>query len=248
MELTMSAVLIIGGYGGIGEALTRRLSEKNRQVVIAGRDPTKAEALAARYDQQALAWDARDEDGWRSAMIQLEERSIKLDSIVNLCGSILIKPLTSTSLAELREVLDVNVTTAFLTLKYGAPRLAQEGGGNIILMSSVAARFGLANHEAIAAAKAAVEGLTVSAAASYAPRGVRVNAVAPALVETPLSQRFVSSEEARKASAQMHPLGRIGQPDDIASVLETLVDPACSWMTGQVIGVDGGMSRVKGKR
>lgn len=244
----MSAVLIIGGYGGIGEALTRRLSEKNRQVVIAGRDPVKTEALAARYDQQALTWDARDEDSWRLAMIQLEEKSIKLDSIVNLCGSILIKPLTSTSLAELREVMEVNVTTAFLTLKYGAPRLIQEGGGSIVLMSSVAARFGLANHEAIAAAKAAVEGLTVAAAASYAPRGVRVNAVAPALVDTPLSHKFVSSEEARKASAQMHPLGRIGQPDDIASVLETLVDPACSWMTGQVIGVDGGMSRVKGKR
>ncbi|HYX39573.1 MAG TPA: SDR family oxidoreductase [Oligoflexus sp.] len=244
----MSAILIVGGYGGIGEALTRRLTEQSRSVIVAGRDLSKAETLAARYDQRAMAWDARDEEGWRSALVKMEQQSIKLDGIVNLCGSILIKSVTNMTLDEFRAVFDVNVTTAFLTLKYGAPRLVQEGGGSIVLMSSVAARYGLANHEAIAAAKAAVEGLTLAAAASYAPRQVRVNAVAPALVETPLSQKFVSSDEAKKASAQMHPLGRIGQPDDIASILAMLVDPANNWMTGQVIGVDGGMSRVKPKR
>lgn len=242
----MATVLIIGGYGGIGEALTRRLSEQNRPVIIAGRSLEKAQALAARYDQKAMAWDARDDEGWRSAMQQLE--STPLDGIVNLCGSIMIKPLTQISVDELRETLDTNLITAFLTLKYGAPRMAQEGGGSIVLMSSVAAQFGLANHEAIAAAKGAVEGLMVSAAASYAPRQVRVNAVAPALVETPLSHKFVSSEEARKASAQMHPLGRIGQPDDVAGVLAMLLDPTLTWITGQVIGVNGGMNRVKAKR
>lgn len=241
----MASVLIIGGYGGIGEALTRRLTEQNRPVIVAGRNPEKAEALAARYDQKAMAWDARDENAWRTAMQELE--STPLDGIVNLCGSIMIKPLTQVSADDLRETLEVNLMTAFLTLKYGAPRLAQDGGGSIVLMSSVAAQFGLANHEAIAAAKGAIEGLTVAAAASYAPRQVRVNAVAPALVETPLSHKFVSSEEAKKASAQMHPLGRIGQPDDVASILAMLLDPA-SWMTGQVIGVNGGMNRVKAKR
>lgn len=242
----MAGVLIIGGYGGIGEALTRRLTEQNRPVIVAGRNLEKAEALASRYDQKAMAWDARDENAWRAAMQELE--STPLDGIVNLCGSIAIKPLTQVSVDELRETLDINLVTAFLTLKYGAPRLVQEGGGSIVLMSSVAAQFGLSNHEAIAAAKAAVEGLTVAAAASYAPRQVRVNAVAPALVETALSQRFVGSEEARKASALMHPLGRIGQPDDVAIVLAMLLDPASSWMTGQVIGVNGGMNRVKTKR
>lgn len=242
----MATVLILGGYGGIGEALTRRLSERGDTVLIAGRNAEKAQALAARYDQKAIAWDARDEEGWRQAFAQIE--GTKLDGIVNLCGSILIKSLSSTSLAEFRETLDTNLTTAFLTLKFGAPYLAAQGGGNILLMSSVAAQFGLANHEAIAAAKGAVEGLTVAAAASYAPRGVRINAVAPALVETPLSHKFVSSEEAKKASSQMHPLGRIGQPDDVAQLLATLISPECSWITGQVIGVNGGMNRVKSKR
>ncbi len=242
----MASILIIGGYGGIGEALTRRLTEQQRSVIVAGRSLEKAEALASRYDQRAMAWDARDENAWRSAMQELE--STPLDGIVNLCGSIMIKALSQVSGDDLRETLDTNLMTAFYTVKYGAPRLAQDGGGSIVLMSSVAAQFGLANHEAIAAAKGAVEGLTVAAAASYAPRQVRVNAVAPALVETALSHRFVSSEEAKKASAQMHPLGRIGQPDDVASVLAMLLDPAASWMTGQVIGVNGGMNRVKTKR
>jgi NAD(P)-dependent dehydrogenase (short-subunit alcohol dehydrogenase family) len=242
----MAAVLIIGGYGGIGEALTRRLTEQNRPVIIAGRSLEKAEELAARYDQKALALDARDEDAWRAAMEALD--GTELDGVVNLCGSIVIKPITQISVDDLRSTLDTNLTTAFLSVKYGAPRLAQTGGGSLVLMSSVAAQFGLANHEAIAAAKGAVEGLMVSAAASYAPRNVRVNAIAPALVETPLSHKFVSSEEAKKASAQMHPLGRIGQPDDIAHVLAMLLDPAASWMTGQVIAVNGGMNRVKAKR
>lgn len=242
----MAAVLIIGGYGGIGEALTRRLTEQNRPVIIAGRSLEKAEELAARYDQKAMAWDARDEEAWRTAMATLDDTP--LDGIVNLCGSITIKPITQISLDDLRATLDTNLITAFLAVKFGAPRLAQAGGGSIVLMSSVAAQFGLANHEAIAAAKGAVEGLMVSAAASYAPRQVRVNAVAPALVETPLSHKFVSSEEAKKASAQMHPLGRIGQPDDIAQAVAMLLDPAASWMTGQVIGVNGGMNRVKAKR
>jgi 3-oxoacyl-[acyl-carrier protein] reductase len=242
----MAAVLIIGGYGGIGEALTRRLTEQNRPVIIAGRSLEKAEELAARYDQKAMAWDARDEEAWRTAMAALDETP--LDGIVNLCGSITIKPITQISVEDLRATLDTNLTTAFLTVKFGAPRLAQAGGGSIVLMSSVAAQFGLANHEAIAAAKGAVEGLMVSAAASYAPRQVRVNSVAPALVETPLSHKFVSSEEAKKASAQMHPLGRIGQPDDIAQALAMLLDPAATWITGQVIGVNGGMNRVKSKR
>ena len=116
-----------------------------------------------------------------------------------------------------------------------------------MLMSSAAARTGVPSHEAIAAAKAGVIGLTLSAAATYAPKGLRFNAVAPGLVESPLTERIVSNEASLKASTAMHPLGRIGQPGDIASAVVWLLDPAQSWVTGQVIGVDGGLASVRSR-
>jgi NAD(P)-dependent dehydrogenase (short-subunit alcohol dehydrogenase family) len=113
-------------------------------------------------------------------------------------------------------------------------------------MSSVAARLGLANHEAIAAAKGGVAGLTRAAAASYAPRRIRVNAVAPGLVRTPMSERLTSTEAAEEASAKMHPLGRIGEPSDLVDILHFLLEPSRSgWITCQVLSVDGGFATVR---
>jgi NAD(P)-dependent dehydrogenase (short-subunit alcohol dehydrogenase family) len=120
-------------------------------------------------------------------------------------------------------------------------------GGTVVLMSSAAARIGIANHEAIAAAKAGVLGLTLSAAASYAGRGIRVNAVAPGLVRTPLTAALTAHEGSEKASAALHPLGRIGEPDEVASAIEWLLDPAQSWVTGQVFGIDGGLATVRSR-
>ena len=112
-------------------------------------------------------------------------------------------------------------------------------------VSSAAASIGLPNHEAIAAAKAGVSGLMRSAAATYAPYGLRVNAVAPGLVDTPLSQAITANDLARKASVAMHPLGRLGTPDDIAAAVCWLLGPHSAWVTGQVIGVDGGLATLK---
>jgi NAD(P)-dependent dehydrogenase (short-subunit alcohol dehydrogenase family) len=139
-----------------------------------------------------------------------------------------------------------NLGTAFALVRaVGRAAARQEGGASIALVSTVAARIGLPNHEAIAAAKAGVEGLVRSAAATYAAAKIRVNAVAPGLVDTPLASRITSNERALEASRSMHPLGRIGQPDEIAQVLEWLLTPAGSWVTGQIIGVDGGLSTLR---
>jgi NAD(P)-dependent dehydrogenase (short-subunit alcohol dehydrogenase family) len=121
-------------------------------------------------------------------------------------------------------------------------------GGSVVLMSTAAAHVGLPNHEAIAAAKAGVEGLARSAAATYASRGLRFNVVAPGLVETPLSERITSSEAGRKASLAMHPLGRLGEPGEVAGVVSWLLGAESSWVTGQVFVVDGGLSAVRGGR
>jgi NAD(P)-dependent dehydrogenase (short-subunit alcohol dehydrogenase family) len=118
-------------------------------------------------------------------------------------------------------------------------------GGSVVLVSSAAARIGLANHEAIAAAKAGLIGLTLSAAATYARQRIRFNAVAPGLVRTPLTRGLVSSELAEKASVAMHPLGRLGEPDDVARAIAWLLDPDQGWITGQVLGVDGGLADIR---
>jgi NAD(P)-dependent dehydrogenase (short-subunit alcohol dehydrogenase family) len=118
-------------------------------------------------------------------------------------------------------------------------------GGSIVLVSSAAASVGLVNHEAIAAAKGGINGLVCSAAATYARYGIRVNAVAPGLVRTPLTESITSNEAAERASVAMHAAGRLGTPQDVASVLAWLLNPRNDWVTGQVFAIDGGLSTVR---
>lgn len=168
-----------------------------------------------------------------------------LTGTANLCGSILLKPAHLTSDDEFAETIAVNLLTAFHVLR--AATRTMTNGGSVVLMSTVATRIGLANHEAIAAAKSGVNGLVISAAATYAARNLRVNAVAPGLVRTPLAEKITSNELALRASTAMHPLGRIGTPGDVAAAIAWLLDPATAWVTGQVISVDGGLSTVRAK-
>lgn len=151
---------------------------------------------------------------------------------------------TLTSDEDWQRTLDLNLGTAFAALR-AAVRAMGTKGGSVVLLSSAAARIGLPGHEAIAAAKAGVEGLALAAAASYAARGIRVNVVAPGLVDTPLAAGIVGNPSLRKASKAMHALGRIGRPEDVASAIAWFLDPAQSWVTGQVLGVDGGLARVR---
>ena len=120
-------------------------------------------------------------------------------------------------------------------------------GGSIVHVSSRAARPGLPNHEAIAAARAGVIGLTLSAAASYVGYGIRVNCVAPGLMKTPLTQRITGNGTALRASIAMHPLQRIGEPADVVSAICWSADPRNGWITGQILGVDGGLSSVRSR-
>ena len=137
-----------------------------------------------------------------------------------------------------------NLTSAFAVLRAAAKAMTATGG-SIALVSSAAARVGLVNHEAIAAAKAGVIGLTLSAAATYAPRGIRVNCVAPGLVRTPMTTRLTANEASLKASTAMHALGRVGDPADVAGAIEWLLGPESGWVTGQVLGIDGGLATVR---
>jgi 3-oxoacyl-[acyl-carrier protein] reductase len=236
--------LILGGSGGIGAALSRKLVAQGHDVVIAGRNLQTLQAVA---DELHLPWlevDATSFEAVERATREAKERLGGLDGIACCIGSILLKPAHLTSYEDFEAVMRTNLGSAFAVVRAAGLHL-REHGGSVVLVSSVAARVGLPNHEAIAAAKAGVQGLVLSAAATYAPQGLRINAVAPALTRTPLSRRLVASPAAEKASADMHPLGRIGEVDDIAPMMAWLLGEESSWVTGQVFGLDGGMSTVR---
>jgi 3-oxoacyl-[acyl-carrier protein] reductase len=247
------AYVIIGAAGGIGSAVCRQLAAKGARLLLVGQTASKLECLAGelsgiRHDGEYLTHVA---DATESAEIDKSfaaaiEKFGVLAGATNLVGSILLKPAHLTTDAELEQTLRLNAHSAFFTVR-AAVKAMMVTGGSIVLASTVAAKIGLMNHDAIATAKGAVNGLVLSAAATYAPKNIRVNAVAPGLVRTPLAAKITASEMALKASAAMHPLGRIGDPSDVATAICWLLDPATTWVTGQIIGIDGGLSTVKSK-
>ncbi len=240
--------LVLGATGGIGSSLVRQLTASGARVLAAARTEESLQALAQETGCSTRACDARDPEQVDALVAHAQELGGSLAGAACLVGSILLKPAHSTRPEEFREVLDQNLLPAFHLLRAAAGRMQRGGGGSILLMSSAAAQQGLPNHEAIAAAKAGIEGLVRSAAATYAGKGVRVNALAPGLVRTPMSARLTGSPAALAASEAMHPLGRIGEPDEVARLAALLLDPASSWITGQCIGVDGGLSQLVAKR
>jgi len=243
---TMPTYLVFGATGGIGESLCRRLASRGARLMIAGRNGAKLQMLADELHAVAHPLDAtrfEEVDACVEKALQLHGR---LDGVANCIGSLLLKPAHSTSEAEWLATVATNLTTAFAVLRAAAKAMLNTGG-SIVLVSSAAARIGLANHEAIAAAKAGVVGLTLSAAATYGPRGIRVNCVAPGLVRTPMTARLTANEASLKASTAMHALGRIGEPQDVAAAIEWLLSPEQSWITGQVLGIDGGLGSVRSR-
>ncbi len=163
---------------------------------------------------------------------------------MNCIGSVLLKPAHLTSDDEFRQVLETNLFTSFAAVR-AAAKVMRTQGGSIVLFASAAAEIGIANHEAIAAAKA---GLARSAAASYAANNIRVNVVSPGLVKTELTRRIWENTNSANASTQMHALGRLGEPDQVASLATWLLDPENHWVTGQVYGIDGGLGHVLPRR
>lgn len=237
--------IVLGGSGGIGSALSRRLAGDGH-VVVVGRDEARLTDVANEVGGEAVCLDARDLDAVAELAGRVAEEG-GLDSITCCVGSIFLSPAHAVDPGDWTEVIATNLSSAFACVRAAGKVMPRLGGGSVALVSSSAAGTGMPNHEAIAAAKAGVEGLTRSAAATYAGRGLRVNAVAPGLVKTSLAAPLLGSEAMEKASQAMHPLGRLGEPDDIAAALAWLHGPEAGWITGEVIGVDGGLARLRGR-
>jgi 3-oxoacyl-[acyl-carrier protein] reductase len=239
--------VILGGSGGIGSAVARNLVGGGAKVALAARGVERLESLAAELGNATTdVVDATDMGAVENFVRSTADANQGVDGIVNCVGSILLKAAHQTKEDEWRHTIAANLDSAFATVRAGA-KVMGRSGGSIVLMSSSAARVGLPSHEAIAAAKAGVIGLARSAAATYAGKGIRVNAVAPGLVDTPMSAGITSNELMLKASIAMHPLGRIGTPEEVASVITWLLSDSAGWVTGQVIGIDGGLGTIRGK-
>jgi 3-oxoacyl-[acyl-carrier protein] reductase len=225
-------ILVVGGSTGIGLAAVRELLRQGAHVTVWSRH---AGELAGVQGVAHLAVDVLTDE--------LPAPPPVLDGLIYCPGSINLKPFKSLKPAQFQADFDLNVLGAVRCLQAVEGALKKSPRPAVVLFSTVAVQRGMAFHASIAAAKGAVEGLTRSLAAEWAPL-VRVNAIAPSLTATPLAERLLSSEDKQKAAADRHPLKRYGSAEEIASMAAFLLSPAAAFMTGQVIGMDGGLSAV----
>lgn len=234
-------VIVLAPQSAIAQAVIARVTVRGGMVGCVGRD-------VSAVDDSMCAWkaecDLTDFEAVETVIQEAREALGGITGLVNCAGSILLKPAHLTSRKEYDDTLEANLTTAFATVRASVHAFGTSSG-SVVLLSSAAATLGMMNHEVIAASKGAIEALVRSAAATYATRGIRFNAVAPGLVDTALSSAIVKNATARKVSESLHPLGRIGTAAEVAGAICWLLDPGQSWVTGQVLGIDGGLSRVQ---
>ena len=237
-----SIALITGASGGIGRSLARQLHAQGCRVAAVGRDAGRLAEVEAAV---RIAADTTTPEGAAQAMAACQEAFGAAPALLAHCiGSTLIAPLHRTRLEAYREVMRVNLDSAVFMLQAWIVAL-QGGPGAAVFASSVVARIGVANHEAIAAAKGGIEALVRSAAASYAAQGLRVNAVAPGMTDTPMTAGMLKLPAMREGAARQYPLGGVQTADDVAHVMAWLLSDGSARLTGQVLAVDGGFTTVR---
>ena len=236
--------LVTGARGGIGRETTAHLRASGHRVAAVGRD---AATLADVEAEAHIAADTSTEAGAASAIAACIAELGSAPTVLAHCvGSTLIAPLHRTSAAQYREVMRVNLDSAVYTLQAWIAAMREAGlHGSAVLVSSVVARIGVANHEAIAAAKGGVEALVRSAAATYAPIGLRVNAVAPGMTDTPMTAGMLRLDAMREGAGRQYPLGGIQTAAQVADAMAWLLSEHAARITGQVIAVDGGFTIVR---
>lgn len=225
--------LIIGGSSGIGRALVDDLINDGHEVHVWAREVRDLPASV-----KFTAFDVVGEEDPPKAAVPAA-----LDGLVYCPGSINLKSFRSLKAPAFREAFELNVVGAVRCLQVAERPLKKSGNGSVVFFSTVAVQRGMPFHAGVAAAKGAVEGLTRSLAAEYAP-AIRVNAIAPSLTDTPLAEKLLATEDKREASAERHPLKRVGTPQEIAAMASFLLSDKAAFVTGQVIGMDGGLSAV----
>jgi NAD(P)-dependent dehydrogenase (short-subunit alcohol dehydrogenase family) len=241
----MSKHIIIGGAGGIGAALARALNAQGAELHLIGRDPAKLSSIAAETSATTAIADVTDPTALKAA---IEAAGPEIDGLCYAVGTINLKPAHRLTDDDFRRDFEINALGAIRSIQFALPALKASSQPNaaILLFSTIAVAQGFTMHASISMAKGAVEGLTRALSAELAPK-IRVNAIAPSLTKTPLANALTSNEQLATSIAALHALQRLGEADDIASLGALLMSPQSGWITGQVIGVDGGRSRARTK-
>jgi len=229
----MKNYLVIGASSGIGKALAQQLVEQGHHVI-------------GTYNEHAISIPGVE---FHHINVMDDEIDLgflpeELDGIAYCPGSIDLKPFHRIKPDSFRKDYELQVIGAIKTIQAALPTLKNGEVSSVVLFSTIAVQNGFPFHSLVSSSKGAIEGLARSLAAEYAPR-VRVNCIAPSLTHTPLAARLLSSEEKVEAQANRHPLKKVGAPDDIASMARFLLTPQSSWISGQVMHVDGGLSSLK---
>lgn len=228
--------LIVGASSGIGLALSNFLAENDANVYATSRGRAESWSPSIHFQELDVL---NNVDNLNSFLPE------QLHGLVYSVGNINLKPFHRVSSEDLIEDFRLNVVGASMVIQQALKSLKAANGASIILISSVAAKTGMAFHASTAAAKGALEGFAVSLAAELATQKIRVNVVAPSLTETPMSEKLLNTPEKREAAAKRHPLGRFGTPVDVSATIAFLLSENGSWITGQILGVDGGMSTLR---
>jgi len=236
MNFSGKNILVVGGSSGIGLALVNQLVEQKANVYVISRNESGSLPNTIHH----LALDITGDVGTIPNFLPEQ-----LHGMVYSVGSINLKPFTRLTEEDFLNDYRINVLGAVKVIQQALKNLKSAKGSAITLISSVAAQTGLGFHASIASAKAGLEGLAISLAAEFAPFQIRVNVVAPSLTDTPLAQNLLNSPEKREASAKRHPLNQIGKPEDIAKAIAYLLSDDSVWITGQTLGIDGGLGKLK---
>jgi len=242
----MAHYLIIAATSDIGTQVAHSLHQQGHALWLSGRDEGRLKALATHLSAPYSVVDATDFEAVEQAFATAQEAFGGLEGVACCAGSLLLKPAHLTTWQEYLNVMQANLTTGFAVVRAAGKHMASQGG-SVVLIASGAAIKGIANHEAIAAAKGGIISLARSAAATYATAQLRFNVVAPGLTATKLTTKLTQHELSRKASEAMHALHRLGKVEDIASAVTFFLDPKNAWITGQVLAVDGGLSTLMPK-
>lgn len=237
--------LITGAAGGLGQALANRLADEGWQLVVTSREAQRLkDAFGDKHLQ--IATDCSTPEGAKHILEVAATQGLIPQALAHCAGNIRLGALHRMSETEFRETLDANLVSAFHTLAAFIGNLRQHNlPGSAVLVSSVAAQIGTPNHEAVAAAKAGVEGLARGAAATYAPYGIRVNVVAPGIMDSPATRAILGSDAARNAAAKQYPLPGIGSTDELADLMSWLMSVRSGRVTAQVWSVDGGFTGIR---
>lgn len=240
----IAKTVIVGGSTGIGANLARLLRGRGVAVHIIARNEERLKAFA---DEIGATWAAADATQPENLTAAITAAGTTLKGLVYAVGTITLKPIMRLTEADIERDFRINALGAFNAVRAAIPGLRQfDPPAAIVLFSTIAVSQGFANHASIAMAKGAVEGLTLSLAAELAP-SIRVNCIAPSLTQTPLAAALTGNSQIAAGIAALHPLQRLGEPKDAAALAAFLLSPDAGWITGQIIGVDGGRSTLRTK-